>query len=93
MSELWSSDPNRAWRLALPLVTTAWVGLLVTVYYTIDNATEVSLILLTPFFPLAMGGSLMALVGLLVNWALWFVIFSAIRASFRGARRHWQPKS
>jgi len=86
-------QPRRAWRFALPVATTAWVGLLVTMYYTIDNATELSLILLTPLFPLGMGGSLMGLIGLGINWAIWFVIFSVIRASFRGSRRYWQPKS
>ena len=91
MRELGSLPPKQAWRFALPLVTTAWVALLFSIYFTIDS--EFALVLLTPVFPLAMGGLAFGLLGLMINWAMWFVIFMAIRAGYRGRQRYWESKS
>ncbi len=78
---------KRALRFVIPILATVWSGVLLVLYFALGS--DFALMLLTPLFPLGMGGLLPGIIGIIINWAMWVVVFSALRAGLRSSRQYW----
>jgi hypothetical protein len=82
---------KKPWWFAPAVFTTIWVVMLLVGCYANGGLAEFLLVLLIPLFPLGQGGLAMALLGVGINWFIWFAVFSAIRAALRTRRRFRTP--